>query len=299
MKKNFFSSLEIHKKPVKAGLVSISILQADRWALRSGKTFVPGQKICRACWRSLQTLSANDTTSSSTSTSTESETEFFTHSTMDAAVMNTSFELCSVSPLKQHGKSKKTQVAEACRKILKTANILLGKIDQQSRSVEICEKQHDHLTQDDKEKIEHSDQLCEAIDEKMHSADKITKLQLLTLIPDTWSVEKAAQHFGVNNYQVKKARKLKKRILSRPEKKKSRALSEETKQLVINFYQDEEFTRIMPGKKDIVSLSRNVHKQKRLVLYNLKKLFCTFKTRYPSTQIGFSSFCILQPKWCV
>ena len=87
--------------------------------------------------------------------------------------------------------------------------------------------------------------------------------------------------------------------MPKPEKKKGRALSEETKQLVINFYQDEEFTRIMPGKKDSVSLSRNVHKQKRLVLCNLKKLFCTFKTRYPSTQIGFSSFCSLRPKWCV
>ena len=66
--------------------------------------------------------------------------------------MNTSFELCSVSPLKQHGKIKKTQVAEAHRKILKTANILLGKIDQESRLIEICEKQHDHLAKDDKEK---------------------------------------------------------------------------------------------------------------------------------------------------
>ena len=135
----------------------------------------------------------------------------------------------------------------------------------------------------------------------MQSADKITQLQLHTFIPDTWSVERVSQRFGVTNYQVKKARKLnkKKGILPRPEKKKGRALSEKTKQLVINFYQDEEFTRIMPGKKDSVSLSRNVHKQKRLVLCNLKELFCTFKTRYPLTQMGFSCFCSLRPKWCV
>jgi len=31
----------------------------------------------------------------------------------------------------------------------------------------------------------------------------------------------------------------------------------------------------------------------------LKELFSAFKTRYPSTQIGFSSFCSLSPKWCV
>ena len=48
-------------------------------------------------------------------------------------------------------------------------------------------------------------------------------------------------------------------------------------------------------KKDIFSLGRNVHKQKHIVLCNLKELFSGFKTRYPSTQIGFSSFCSLRP----
>ena len=112
-----------------------------------------------------------------------------------------------MSPLKRHDKSKQTQAAEARRKILKTANILLGKVDQESTSVKICEKQDDQLTNDDKKKIEHSERLCEAISEKMQSADKTTKLQLLTLIPDTWSVERAAQHFGVTKYQVKRQEK--------------------------------------------------------------------------------------------
>ena len=71
------------------------------------------------------------------------------------------------------------------------------------------------------------------------------------------------------------------------------------KELVINFYQDKKFTRILPDKKDSVSPSRNVHKQKHLVLCNLKQLFSTFKSRFPSTQIDFSSFCSLKPKWCI
>jgi len=70
--------------------------------------------------------------------------------------------------------------------------------------------QDDGLEKDNKEKIEHSDRLCEAISEKIQSADRITKLQLLTLIPNTRSVERAAQHFGFTKYQVKKARKMKK-----------------------------------------------------------------------------------------
>ena len=46
-----------------------------------------------ACYNS---LSADDTTTTSTSSSTDSKVETPTHSTMDAKVMNTSFELCSI-----------------------------------------------------------------------------------------------------------------------------------------------------------------------------------------------------------
>ena len=69
------------------------------------KTLIPGQKICRASWSMLQALSADDATTSSTSSSTESEVEAPTHSIIDSAVINISFELCSVSPLERRGKS--------------------------------------------------------------------------------------------------------------------------------------------------------------------------------------------------
>ena len=55
----------------------------------------------------------------------------------------------------------------------------------------------------------------------------------------------------------------------------------------------------MPGKKDYVSVSRNILKQKRLILSNLNELYAKFKSKYVSTSIGFSKFCELSPKWCV
>ena len=55
----------------------------------------------------------------------------------------------------------------------------------------------------------------------------------------------------------------------------------------------------MPGKKDYVSVTRNVHMQKRLVLCNIRKHFNAFKVRYPEVKIGFSKFCSLKPKWCI
>ena len=39
-------------------------------------------------------------------------------------------------------------------------------------------------------------------------------------------------------------------------------LSQDTINLVKAFYEDDEFSRQIPGKKDYVSVSRNTHKQK-------------------------------------
>ena len=55
----------------------------------------------------------------------------------------------------------------------------------------------------------------------------------------------------------------------------------------------------MPGKKDYVSISKNVHQQKRLLLSNLKELFISFKQKHEDIKIGYSKFCSLRPKWCI
>ena len=55
----------------------------------------------------------------------------------------------------------------------------------------------------------------------------------------------------------------------------------------------------MPGKKDFVSIKKNVHKQKRLLLCNLHELYVLFKEQNPELKVGFSKFCSLRPKWCV
>jgi hypothetical protein len=87
--------------------------------------------------------------------------------------------------------------------------------------------------------------------------------------------------------------------LELPGPRKGKALSEETKRCVIDFYCDDEYSRLMPGKKDCVSIARNVKKQKRLLLCDLKELYAAFKQKYPDLKVGFSKFCSLKPKWCV
>nr|XP_047144280.1 uncharacterized protein LOC124817889 [Hydra vulgaris] len=78
-----------------------------------------------------------------------------------------------------------------------------------------------------------------------------------------------------------------------------KALPDVTVQLVKTFYEDNEHSRIMPGKKDYVSIKKNVQMQKRLLLCNLKESFVAFKTKNPKIKIGFSRFCTLRPKWYI
>jgi hypothetical protein len=68
---------------------------------------------------------------------------------------------------------------------------------------------------------------------------------------------------------------------------------------VREFYEGEEYDRVMPGAKDKISIAKNIYKQKRLLLCNLKELYTAFKAEYPQMKIGISKFCQLRPKWCV
>ena len=42
-----------------------------------------------------------------------------------------------------------------------------------------------------------------------------------------------------------------------------------------------------------------MHKQKRLLLCNLKELYIAYKEKYPQHKVGLSKFCELRTKWCV
>ena len=54
----------------------------------------------------------------------------------------------------------------------------------------------------------------------------------------------------------------------------------------------------MSGRKDCLSIARNIYKQKILILCNLKDLFNAFKMKCPKVKIGFLTFASLCLKWC-
>ena len=111
--------------------------------------------------------------------------------------------------------------------------------------------------------------------------------------------------FGVTKYMACSAKKLvdDKGVLSSPNSKAGKTLSQDALELVKSFYHHDDVSRVMPGKKDFVS-SRNddgekVHMQKRLVLCNLKEAYHYFKELHPNVKVRFTKFTLLRPKECV
>lgn len=109
------------------------------------------------------------------------------------------------------------------------------------------------------------------------------KLLILTLAPKSWSVEKLATEFNTTKHRSSKAKHLVREygILTAPDSKLGKRLIDSTVGLIRKFYENDENSRIMPGKKDFVSVkggySNRHYFQKRLILRNLKELYQCLK----------------------
>ena len=64
-------------------------------------------------------------------------------------------------------------------------------------------------------------------------------------------------------------------------------------------YQDDEYSRHMPGTSDKVSIAKNVYENKYLLHCTVPELYATFQNLYPENKIGLTRFYELRPKWCV
>ena len=103
-------------------------------------------------------------------------------------------------------------------------------------------------------------------------------------------MQKTAKEFKVSRTTARKARILResKGILVVPQPVIGNRLSENTVNSVLEYYQDDEYSRALPGKKDYVIIGKNVHDFKQLILCNLKELYTAFKDKHPDLKISFS-----------
>lgn len=130
------------------------------------------------------------------------------------------------------------------------------------------------------------------------------RLRILTMLPKVWSVHKISEEFGCSWQFAKKAKDLRNAngILAETTAKAGKTLPTSTVKNVVNFYTSDENSRIMSGKKEVVSVKdengRSL-KQKRLLLLDLKGLFRLYKETHKSFPVSFSKFALLRPKECI
>ena len=71
----------------------------------------------------------------------------------------------------------------------------------------------------------------------------------MTIAPHSWSIQKAKEEFQVSEYIIRQARKLasEKGILELLSQKQGKIITDEIQNYVRSFYNDDEFSRQMPG----------------------------------------------------
>ena len=119
------------------------------------------------------------------------------------------------------------------------------------------------------------------------------KCKVLTIAPQSWTINETANYFGVSDCIVRQAREVRKNcgVLEDLPRNFREGLSQELKEKVKRFYESDDISRMCPGKKDYVSVRNDngdkVKLQKRL-LANLKKIYALFKKEHSEDTIGFS-----------
>ena len=127
------------------------------------------------------------------------------------------------------------------------------------------------------------------------------KIQVLTMAPTNYSRKQICTMFNVSERMVIQACDIEKSngICSMPPARKGRSISANVSNMIIDFCQSNEYSRIVSGMKDRISIGKNQCVQKYLLLFTLKELYTALKEEHKNTKLGFSKFCALRPKWCI
>ena len=277
-----------------------------------GNIVIPGQKLCPKCKEQFRNHLQNQDDkpdvyelSSENQPDTESENADYNQSftvSNSRGTLNATLGELKLSPFKVHSLPKCPKIIHGKRKLEQVYQVVQQKIASTftvEPSVLSASNSGDQNVC--KTKANDLDYLVNCMKEKMKLSNRNEKLQILRLIPKSWSIRKAAEEFGVSKSTIQKAKLLRdtKGIMTLPEFYSHSKISEELINSITSFYCDDEYSRQLPGKKDYVSIGKNQHMSKRLLLCNLKELYSCFKLNYPDEKVSFFKFASLRPKWCI
>ncbi len=267
---------------------------------------IPGKKLCSTCRKVIPKLKDADTGTphdeeafldepfENRPTQSSTPDKPFESPEMDIAIVNESLSGIGESPvqskkltsLKRYSEEKLDRITGAFRKKLRIDPQITDHAEMQRIELKYKRDYDEIITQ-----LKGKFQSCERRSDQM---------QVLTVLPQSWSIRQMQDEFGISNYMARATKKLveEKGILSTPNPKPGRAITDEVTTKIKEFYESDEISRQMPGKKDCVTMDVNGKKekvQKRLILCNLKEAYERFEDE-SNIQVGFSKFASLRPK---
>lgn len=200
-------------------------------------------------------------------------------------IANEAAEVLGITPVRIDARESKSA---RLNQIIKKGEQIRGKFEQVLQESLIDEieipanSECDNFLQSDLKKL--MTDLRERCSKLKLENDQSSILTLLTLAPVSWTISNTAQYFDVTESEVRRARIFKKEkgIMGVPNKRKGRSMSDEEKQIIKEFYESDEHSRMQPGMKDTVSVrvqegQKKVKIRKRLLLMNIDELYYKFK----------------------
>ena len=205
----------------------------------------------------------------------------------------------NISPIKLKGGHMSSRISYAKKKLNQINNVFdqpLKKILDLPNDVVITNLEKDESLR----KIELYDSIINGLKDKYQKSNKNEKIQCLTLVTDEMTYAEVKNNFNASQRLIIQSKVVRDTngVLAIPGPKKGKPLTQEILDKVYNFYCDDLYSRLMPGKKDYVRVGKNLV-QKRLILCTLHELYAEYKKIYPSDKIGYSKFCTLRPKHCI
>ena len=308
---------DLHKAPMTKGLRVVSLEQVAKLnAMNKTGAFKAGMKLCVRCRGRVndetQDLEIQEETDVQIQDQdvfeddTMHEEEFIPkdklHEQLDASLTAIGVSPCKLPRL--HIKERTSYIRRKAKQIQeKSQEMLCAYAGLPSTSLNCPSDKTKRMVSE-----EDMNYLIDALKEKLAvTTSKKEKISLLTIVPNSWTIPKTVEqlsHLGVTEYLVRRARKMKMDhgILPNVTPSLGRPLSAATKEKVIDFYNNDEISRILPGKKDYKTIREGglrEQRQKRLILMNLNEAYQLFKEKYTDVKIGISKFCELRPKECI
>ena len=209
-----FDPFNVHKKEVKGGLSKVTILLAKD-VVTLGIDVVPGQKICPSCRMKVKTeidsfgkeLVQSDEEVNLVET-LDNELSFSSNKeSIDSALSE-----IDVSPLKLHSIPPHSKIIQGKRKLKQATHAFTKKVASVldiDTSDLIEEKDQSEISKELKKDSEDLQHMIELIKKKLKVCNRRRRIQILTLIPQSWSIRKAAREFKVSKKTIQKALRLK------------------------------------------------------------------------------------------